>query len=75
MIKVAEVVIKSIRLFVPDMPSIVKALRQLAKMNPGELAQFIKIASTTGVQSALLNIGINFGISKVSPKDDTAQPL
>ena len=55
----------ALRLLLPDVPSILKAIKVLVKLNPSDLARFIKIAGTEGVLSAFVNIGINFGLEKL----------
>jgi hypothetical protein len=73
-VKVLSITLKGLRLVLPDVPSMVRAIGKLAKslyqMQPAEFGRFIKIASTEGVIAACANIGINFGIEKLDKAID-----
>jgi hypothetical protein len=72
--KVLEKIVYIIRLSIPDVPSMLKAIKILVKMSPTELKAFLKIASTDGIKAAMLNIGINFGIDKLAGDNTEATP-
>jgi hypothetical protein len=72
--KVLEKIVYAIRLLLPDVQSILKAVRKLVKMNTSELKAFLQIAGSDGVKAALINIGINFGISKIPDSDTEPAP-
>jgi len=61
--------IKALRLFLPDVPSMILAIKKLApalyKLDAAELGRFASILVKDGLPAAAINIGVNFGMEKL----------